>query len=610
VTSKPNLSAVRALIADAKPIPTVKHRFKGDPEPGGPREGVNAGQWRPDQLGLPPDCPVLPLGVDGSANWFLDPIGQLYCYTKPYGQADTLELFRGRHLYLYWAWPKWGRGKGDDGKPACDGWRNEKARETLIAACTAKGPWNAVERVRGRGSWTDPDGGLVVHTGENVLIGGRRQPPGEINGSVYPTRPAIPDPWPTPVEDKDNPAKLLRPLLQSWNWARPYVDPQLLLGWIGAALLSGALPWRPAVFITGDKGTGKSTLQELIKGLLGDWLIQAVDTSAAGLYQRVGHDCLPIAVDELEGEADVKKQKAVLKLARIAASGGLMLRGGDKHQGVEFRARSCFLFSSINTPPLEPQDLSRMALLRLARLPPSQPAPDLPPNSLSVVGRCILRRLMDEWPRFDETWSAFREELGAGGMDARGQDTFGTLLAIADMIENEGWNEDRLKTPGDGDMFWWRDLMAADTMAEFEDATENWLGCLNHLLSVPVEAWRNGNKTTVGQVLEAWFGRETEWTDIVKVRGLLSQAGLMLRIDGKQQWLAVPNQSPSVRRMFEGSKWAGETGASVWSGALRQAPRGTVYETGQTRVNGVKSKCTLINLDGLYGEGGVMSTAE
>ena len=85
----------------------------------------------------------------------------------------------------------------------------------------------------------------------------------------------------------------------------------------------------------------------------------------SGASAHLADPAVAIAVDELESEADVRKQKAVLKLARLASSGAAMLRGGDRHKGVEFNARSAFLFSSINAPPLEPQDLSRMALLRL-----------------------------------------------------------------------------------------------------------------------------------------------------------------------------------------------------------------------------------------------------
>jgi hypothetical protein len=613
MVTKPNISAVQALVADAEEVPSIA-RFQDDPEPGAPRGDVLPGQWTPDALGLPPDCPVIPLGVDGVTNWFLDPIGQLYAYGKPYGQADTLELFRGRHLYLYWAWPKW-KGRTEETVDV-DGWKNEKAREALIAAATAKGPWSATEKVRGRGCWPDGKGGLVLHLGNRLIAGKTDGPPGEVDSYVYPTRPRIPGPygWPRPIDAAQNPVAVLRAMLSTWSWSRPEVDPHLLIGWIGVAFLGPVLPWRSAVFLTGDKGSGKSTLQDLLKNIFGDWLVQTTNTTAAGIYQRVGQDGLPVSVDEFEAKADNTRGKALLELARQASSGGLMLRGGDRHHGVEFQARSAFIFSSINAPPMEPQDLSRFALLRLHKLKAGTKAPEINETALGLLGRQVLRRLLEEWPRFEMTWQAFRDELAAAGMDGRGQDTFGTLLAVADMIEHRGWDAERLTTVSDGDVRPWRDVMQISRMAEFDDASENWRLCLDHLLSVPVEAWRNGARTTVGQVLEAWHvGDDSLGSDVKEVRKLLGQAGLTLERRGRPgggDWLAIPNQNPLTRRLFEGTKWGGEAGAGVWSGALRQGPRDEVWKIGQPRVNGVKCKCTLVSLKALYAAGGIMCTGE
>lgn len=599
-SKKPNLSAVRALVADAEPVRSVR-AFAGDPEPGKPLNGVVPGQWTPDNLGLPPDCPVVPLGVDGKTSWYLDTIGQLCAYEKPYSKADTIDLFRGRDGYLKWAWPRWKQNL------TVETWDNDAARDALVAAAAAKGPWHAVEKVHGRGAWIGADGGLVLHCGDHLVIGGRREPPGEYDGHVYPTRPPIPRPWPQPIEETQNPAKLLRPLFASWNWARPDVDPHLLLGWIGCAFLGAALPWRSMAFITGDKGSGKSTLQEILKDLLGDWLVSTTNTTAAGIYQRIGQDSLPVGVDEFEGRAENTKAKALIELARQASSGGLMLRGGDRHSGVEFQARSAFIFSSINTPPMEPQDYSRFALLQLHELPRGQAPPDIDPQSLGIIGRCILRRLVDEWPRYRDTLEAYKGELANAGMDGRGQMTFGTLLACADLIEFSGWDEARLKAPVAGDLKPWSEVLAVNTMVEFEGAIANWRACLDHLLSVPVEAWRNGVRTTVGQVVEAWMKDTTSFeNDITKVRTILSQAGLGLQRVEREDWLVIPNQNPLTRKLFEGTKWAGDLGSSVWSGALRQAPRGDVHETGQCKVNGVKSRCVLIRLSALYGDGGIM----
>lgn len=609
----PNLAAVRSAMEDARPVPRAV--FKGDPKPGEPLDGVLPGQWTPDHLGLPPGCPVIPLGVEGGNNWFLDPIGQLVSYQKPYGQADTLELFRGRHDWLKWAWPK-RRAKGEDFE--VDGWRNELAREVLIAAATAKGPWSAVDKVRGRGCWRDEHGRLLLHCGNEVVRAGRSrggEPPGEIGGYVYPTRAPIQQPWPGPIDAARNPAVLLRPLLRSWNWARPDVDPHLLLGWIGCAFLGPALAWRSNVYLTGDAGMGKSTLQALIKSVLGDWLLQTTNTTAAGIYQHVGQDGLAVAIDEFEGRDDNRHAKKVLELARQASSGGQGLRGGDRGTGSEFVIRSAFLFSSINTPPLEPQDLSRFALLKLQRLQPGLGTLKLDAGTLGIVGRTILQRLMREFGRYADTFEAFREELGRGGLDARGRDTFGTLLACADLIEHEGWDEERLAVPTqDGDLKRWSELLDIRWLDEYEDRSENWRACLDRMLSVPVEVWRNGTRATVGQVVCDWHAGHEDFTgDVKRIRHLLGQAGLGLLRRGRGaggDWLVVPNQNPILQKLFDGSKWYGEPGAGVWSSALRQSPRVVIHDVdGGVRINGVKSRCTLIRLDALYGPGGIMAEA-
>lgn len=600
---------VRAMLADAEPVKVVKAL---DPRAGEPRNGVHPGQWwdLADRLGLPPDCPVTPLGVAGDRLWVLDSIGQVRFLDPPYGKGHMLGLFGGRLEYLEWAWPRWGKEK------MIAGFENDKATATLIKACTLLGPWEPQDSERWQGCWVDGAGNLVVHTGDRVIVadakgGGQVVPPGEQDGYVYPARAKIPGPTSLKEEPPIPGARIMRTELRKWNWVRPEIDPHLMLGWIGAAFLSGALPWRPMVFVTGDKATGKSTLQNMLKGLFGDWLVSAADTTAAGLYQRIGLSCRPIAVDELESEADVRKQKAVLKLARLAASGDVFLRGGDRHQGVKFNARSAFLFSSINAPPLEPQDLSRMALLRLNRLEQGARAPTLEPNSLQYVGRSMLRRLIQEWPRFDETFKAFAGELAEAGMDGRGQAQFGTLLACADLLEHRGWDDARLRFALDvaGDLVPWRELLRPSAMHEYEDQTENWKACLSHLLSVRVEAWRAGKRQTVGELLLAWY--EGDVTDSVQVNSELAQAGLRIvsRPDagGRHRWwLAVHNQGPLLRQLFEGSKWAGELGASVWAAALRQGPRGKVWELGHVRVNAVAQKATLISLDGLFGPDGVM----
>lgn len=591
-----SITGICNALDEAKPLPRATREIDPEPDQGRVVNGIEtrAGDWKPDMLGLPPDCPVKPLGVDGKIGWFMDPIGQLQNLEPPYGKGHLLGLFGGRDRYLAWAWPR-------HSKKGIDGYAAEHAAACLINSCFAKGQFSLAERVRGSGAWRDKGGNLVLHVGDKVLIGGKLCDPGEIGDYVYTRRPPLERPWMRSIDLADDPALVVLPLLRKWNWGRPEVDPVLMLGWIGVAFLSGALPWRPAVFLTGDKSTGKSTLQRMLKAILGGWLVQSVNTTAAGIYQKVGHDSRPVALDEMEAKANSSRAKAVLELARQATSGGVMLRGGDKHTGVEFEARSAFMFSAINAPPLEPQDLSRMALLRLMKT--TGDAPEIDEQRLAMSGQMILGRLIHNWPRLPAVKAAIDEQLTIGGHDKRGCDTFGTLLAIASLIVDERFDDLRVHL-GD-DLSPWGELLKAEGLVELEDALPNWLMCLNHLLTVDVEAWRDRGKQTIGEVAEQVHGGSL---DIGDAKGLVAKAGLGLHRDqGLEHSLFVPNVSPRVRALYSDSKWAGEESAGAWSQALRQAPDG-VCTPGAMRVNGVQCRGTMISLKALYGAQGVMST--
>lgn len=605
------LRVVANAISEAEPVtlePTAEFarisKVALDPEPGDENgHGTGPGNWLPNRLGLPDDCPIRPLGYDRDTFYFLDTEGQLRALKdKDFGQKTLSGLFMGRHNYLFWGWPQ----QNKQGK--ITGWRAHSLTHDLMAACATKGSWNPTERVRGCGAWLGAKGDLIVHTGRMVWVGAAEREAGaEIGRYVYPKRPDVLAPWTTPVLSGLNPSPTLLKLFRTWDWARPEVDPVLLLGWIGAALIGGALPWRPMVYLTGDKGTGKSTLQETIKKLFGEGIISTTNTTAAGIYQRVGNDSLPVAIDEFEGKDDNRRAKAVLELARQASSGGRGMRGGDNNVGSEFSIRSAFLFSSINAPPLEPQDLSRMALLRLRKL--NQDAVLKAPSDaeLQQIGQRALRRMIDQWHRFHPTYQAYRDELKEAGHDQRGRDTFGVLLACADLLIGD--QAEGLGVPMVDDLTPWRELLKAANMAEFEDAVENWRLCLSHLLTAPVDAWRNGAKLTIGRVIEQFYGDGSSTSTYQEVRDKLEQAGVAIQKPGERggpHWLCIPNQTPLLHKLFLGTKWAGELGAGVWMQALRQAPRGQLWETGQARINGDSQRCTMISLAALYGDGGLM----
>jgi hypothetical protein len=601
----------------AEPYLPFKSRAR-DPRPGDTAGwGYGAGWWKEEPFfdpatGLPANSPVTPLGKDGKVHWFIDADDQVIDMTvREFGRASMVSLFGGRVDYLMHHWPRFK--DAGQGKQYIDTFKPEKVADDLMAACSAKGSWNDVESVRGRGAWRGFDGDLLVHCGDRILTARGALQLGEHNGFVYPARPALPGALNRPLTGRPGPGPTLLALLRSWNWRRPEVDPLLALGYIGAVFVSGALDWRPAIYAVGDKSTGKSHFQKLMKGVLSAWLVQSNDATAAGIYQRVKHDAIGVAIDELEGEKDPVKQKAIIKLMRVSSSGGLMLRGGSDHQGTEFNARSCFLFSSINTPPLEPQDLSRLGLLELKPLEDGAIPPALNDQELVLLGRAVLQKMLDNWSQWDERHEHWRQMLQRAGHKGRGQDTFGTLLTCADMIlDTDAASVPRLADTVTGkplmgpeaqDLTAWEKHFTVATMTEFEDDNPNWRLALNHILTTPVEAWRGGTRTTVGAMLSAFYADE-----VVKLRGSpaegeqltfdklnreLASAGLAMKRPNRKSGtfhLFVPNQNPTLQRLFYGSKWYGELGTGVWAGALRQAPEEWVQTSQQGWISGVNAR--------------------
>lgn len=587
-----------------------------DPEKGMPYMGLEPGDWygEADELGLFPGCPIFPLGTDGDMYFFLDTIGQLRAFSySELGKAGVSSLFQGRHRLLYWAWP---RGiKNREGQwVSINGWDNNLAGHDLMGACARQGAFDPADKPRGRGVWKSRKGDLIVHCGDKLFLVGRAAdrpeetikevPLGVYEGHVYMSRPPIARPWPISMADLDGPALDIYPLLKTWNWARPDVDPILLIGEIGAMILGAALDFRPTTFLIGDRARGKSTLQQLIRALLQGWLIKAADASAAGIYQPLKHDSLPVSLDELESESDNRKGEAIMKLARVSASGDMILRGGDKHSGVAFRARSAFLFSAINPPPMETAEMSRMAFLVLKTLKVGQAEPVIDEDMMGRVGQRIIRKLLDNWHRFPATLAAYKAALAKVGHDGRGQATFGTLLACADMIIDTDAAELGIRMADNAtDLDVWGEHLRPATMIEYEGQSDNWRACVSHILTTPIDTWKGGSRTTVGGVIERYWMVDFSDPDHVamqQVNEALGSVGLKLIISAEKcTELFIQNNNTALQRIFQGSKWYGKPNSGGWSLALRTGMPEDWFRHDNLYVQGNKGRGLAISLEKL-----------
>lgn len=640
-----------------------------DPEPGKPRspagyEGgaILAGQWREagyvGDNGLPPDCPVIPLGADGGKFFFLNTLGQVVSLAEL--KAERVKgLFAGRLGYLYWMAPRWKNSldsaerrellkimetegpSSDRGRAAqerlntsfeCDGWDANVVADLLYDACARRGVWRDFELVRGRGAWTGTDGGLIYHCGD-VLAGldpskkGQllRMPPGDYGDQVYPAGARAYRPWAKPAGEK--PAQDLLAILNTWRWQRGDLDARLLLGWILVAMVNGALDWRPAAYINGSRGTGKSTLLKLIKRLLGPSAIYATNATAAGIYQQLGFDASPVLLDEFEPLSNPAKTRAIVELMRDAVSGGVVMRGGADHKGTQFTAKSPFCFSSILTPPLRPQDRSRLVLLGLRKFRDEDREPVIDMDEISgVMSRKLMRRMMDRWAEFKPLLARFYEALRARGHDSRGADQFGVLLTLAQLALHDG-------DPHHDEIDALAEQIEPDKMHEIAGQEEEWERCLTQLLSTRVDAqdWRIKGVHTVGQLLDQFVNVERVDPDVEdkglfhapggdplapkprmeKANAFLSAVGLKIqpaeaRRPDIKWWLAVPLSDEQLRTLFRGTDYEGEAGVEgVWTSSLRSADEiefdqdghGGVWFARRARINGRQIWCTWLRLD-------------
>lgn len=567
--------------------------------------------------GLPPGCPVKPLGmgVESGEAWFIDSLGRLHCLKASASGKGPIEfMFAGRLGYLPWAFPRWRMPKNDGEVRVCIGYDADEARRRLIDACGLRGVFSEEDRVRGRGAWRDDDGSLIYHAGDMVWIGGRWVNPGEHGRMVYPARPRLERPWGLDPERKGEPVEavaagdgspgdLALQTLLTWNWDRGDLDARLALGWVMTAMAGGALDQRPNLYVDGEEGSGKSTLQKVLRELMGGALVSSSNTTQAGVYQKVRNDSVAVFLDESEASADPRVSDRMLQLARIAFSGDKMLRGGADHHGKEFTVMSSFLFSSIARPAMDAQDLSRMALLTIrARevMPAREGEGDddsdrIDLTALAEAGRQLLRRWVEWWGRWETLKMRFWRNLRQRGHSDRSADTFSALaagcwVALADDM------------PDAEAMDWWMERLDASLLEETAGREKTSQRAFMHMLTASPEVLREkgSRMQTLGDYVQAFKRNHNCLEDLDNA---MRKVGLAISFpqgfDG--QWeharLFVPCKHPAVNGLFAETNWCGRLGApGPWTGVLRQLPR-AMWKAGVSRKGYVTAmKGTLIDL--------------
>ena len=583
--------------------------------------GGDGGDFEPPERAtahhLPRNSPVVPLGWQEAEFYFLDARGSLRIFSPSKFKAEYIQsLFAPQTARLVEYWPNLKKIKDEW---IAVGWKAKEAGETLMNVAAKLPPWDPSRKLRGRGTWIDDDGGLVHHAGDWLYRPGKKRTrPGFVDGYLYPKR--ADGRHPGKAAAAQSGFEMLENLYSRWNFQRGEDAVRLVLGHQITQLVCGALPFRPALYLTGDRGSGKTTLMETMMTVANG--IYTGDASSAGVYQATRDNAQPVALDETETDVDMRKQVALLKLMRSCSSGDLILRGSGEHRSVSFQARSSIVFGSITPLQMSAADYSRMPVLEIGV---ARGKLHMPTNEeLRTAGDDILALLLERWDDYQARVVVWRDALLEAGHDARGADAYGYLLASACFVESP----DQAPRPADVAHEAKRYAIAAKAESEDETMGEK---CLDLILTHPAQMAGNPQKQQVFEIIrklckdgvddDSRATQEGHLDLTLRQHGLcvmaqcedhngnIGQIEPLVKTNHRQRkffYLAIANRHSGLVRLFDATEnpWKTSHGGaqSGWKPALKRLSddpwRGTQSDKA-IRFSGKQSRAIVVSIDHL-----------
>jgi putative DNA primase/helicase len=248
----------------------------------------------------------------------------------------------------------------------------------IMMLCEKAGRFDEA-RLCGRGVWYEKgSNSVVVNTGDMLIVNGQHvNPAGYQSRNIYRTSEALFEEFDPNDRLSDGEGRLIVELCNTPRWEKSiYGD--LLAGYIATSIICGGLKWRTHVWVTGNSGSGKSTVvNNIAAACIGDMALYPLgETTESGIRQMIGQDARPIIFDEMEGtdqsrsqQGDARRQ-AIIQLMRMSSttSKGRIMKGSAGHKAVSFTMRSSFLVASIGVNLKEAPDLTRTMVLALKPL--------------------------------------------------------------------------------------------------------------------------------------------------------------------------------------------------------------------------------------------------
>lgn len=459
----------------------------------------------------------------------------------------------------------------------------------VISSCLLAGAFDP-QKVRGIGAFLDR-GRVVLNAGDRLILDGGEERPIRAQGrdlrclysrggaATQGLKLSVQTP---PISTQE--AEELAGIIGSLGWGSTEHG-TYLYGWLVAAVISGALAWRPHVWITGAAGSGKSwVLDNIIKPCFDDFAIAATgNTSEAALRNLANDDSRPIIYDEAEVKTSAERQNIqnILALARASSTiGGASVSKSMSGGGgvVEYRVRSCFLFSSITTGLHSAADAGRFLNLNLRQnaLTAAQFKEVVRRSSVLThrtgFGARFIMRAFQRARYINAAIQPFADYVEEICGDKRLADTNATVLAAAYM-----YGSDVTTAPTPSEIAEWMEGngFSADSFLRrtYESDDTDILG----IISGKIVRWDNRD-FTVAEAINAVVQDNSDGVNLTDATRWLRRHGIKLEVAEayrdkskvsltSEHYTVYIAKNPNLARLFMGTSYE-----SAWFETLLQHP--------------------------------------
>lgn len=323
------------------------------------------------QLEISPDefIEVNPLGHHGGKYYYVNTqTSEIFNLPASTHTPDNLMAQAPRK---YWG-QKYGFKKDKENNPLkTPDW--DQVKESLFQLQRNIGFFEA-EKIRGIGGWIDR-GAIVFNSGKHLFIDGEKLPISEHSlqtDYIYEARKNI-----DINLDEQLTKEEISSIEKCFSLVR-YKNPGDMVYMIGTIILAqapGFWAWRSHQWITGSRGTGKSTILSWLDSLIftnGTGIIE--NATAAGIRGELGASAVTCILDEAEaGTPEARKRmNQVMEQARQSSSntGSKALRGTSTGESVSYQLNSLFIMGSIQTSLNNAADISRFNVIDLEKTTP------------------------------------------------------------------------------------------------------------------------------------------------------------------------------------------------------------------------------------------------